>query len=387
MKPILPLLACVAMAIPAAAQPPGGPPPPPHVQVLEVQPATQPVNYEFNGVIEASRTVEIRSRVPGFILSREFEEGAMVKEGDVLFTIEPESFEADVEVAAARVEQAQSRLKLAQQEVKRLESVKEPGAIARSDLDTRLAEQTNAAAALRLAEAEYAKAKLELGYTKVTAPMTGYVGKSLKENGSYVDAGQNSLLVMLWKVDPIYVSFSMSEREFLEWRGLVESGALVASGEQMVEITLLNGTVYPERGALDFQSAVINEFTGSVELRATLSNADMDLKPGQFVKASIVGWARPNSIAVPQRAVSQSPQGAFVYVVDAENKAQMRHIVPGGWNGTSWIVEKGLAAGDKVVVEGLVKVQPGIEVVPSPWNPDASAAEAQSADAPAEQSK
>jgi membrane fusion protein (multidrug efflux system) len=241
-------------------------------------------------------------------------------------------------------------------------------------VDRRLAEQTNANAALKLAQAQLSKAQLELGYTKVKAPINGYMGKALKEIGSYVDAGQNSLLVMMWQVDPIYVSFSMSEREYLAWRGQIERGEIVANGTPYIEVTLLNGDVYPEQGELNFESAVINELTGSVEMRATFSNANAALKPGQFVKARIVGWQRPNSIAVPKRSVSQSPQGASVFVVDAENKAQLRMITPGAWSGNQWIVEQGLAPGDKVIVEGLVKVQPGIQVVPSPWDPNAPAA-------------
>lgn len=369
----------------ALAQPPGAaPPPPPPVQVVEVQPAQVPVVFEYNAIVAASKTVEIRSRVQGFIESRDFEEGALVKEGDSLFTIDAENFQADVDVANARVDQAEASLRLAQQEVRRLQSVKEPGAIAKSDVDRRVAEEANANAAVKLAQAELAKAQLELGYTQVKAPINGYMGKALKEIGSYVDAGQNSLLVMMWQVDPIYVGFSMSEREYLQWRGQIERGELVANGTPFIEVTLLNGDVYGAQGELNFESAVVNELTGSVEMRATFPNPDAALKPGQFVKARIVGWQRPNAIEVPQRAISQSPQGATVFVVDAENKAQLRMITPGDWTGSSWVVQKGLQAGDKVIVEGLMKVRPGVQVVPSPWDPNAPPAESEAGAAPAD---
>ncbi|MFM1920040.1 MAG: hypothetical protein RLZZ303_1674, partial [Candidatus Hydrogenedentota bacterium] len=206
------------------AQPPGGDPPPPSVGVVTVEAQTLPVNFDYIGVTEASKTVEVRSRVRGFIESRDFDEGAFVKADDRLFTIDPRSFRADLDIALAQVEQAEARLNLAEQEVRRLRSVTEPGAIAQSDLDQRVAEQSNAAAALRLARAQHAKAELELSYTTVQSPLTGYVGKALKEIGSFVDESQNSLLAMVWQVDPIYVSFQISEREYLDFKTRTERG-------------------------------------------------------------------------------------------------------------------------------------------------------------------
>ena len=202
----------------------------------------------------------------------------------------------------------------------------------------------------------------------MTSPLDGYIGKSLKEIGSFVDEGQNSLLAMVWQVDPIYVSFQVSEREYLALQTQSEAGDLrLDDGEAPhVAVTLLNGTMLPQRGELDFESAVVDIQTGTVEMRAVLDNPDSEIKPGQFVSATLRGWIRPNVLSVPQRAVSQSPQGAYLYVVDDEDKAEFRIVRPGPWSGDDWIIEEGLEPGERVIVEGLVKVQPGIDVVPQP---------------------
>lgn len=365
-------LVCAAIVPVAVAQPPADAPPP-EVGVIAVTTQNLPVQFEYIGVTEASKTVEARSRIRGFVESRDFKDGAIVARGEVLFTIDPRPFQADLEIAAAQVAQAEARLHLANQEVARLQSVTEPAAIAQSDLDTRIAEQSNAAASLRLAKAQLAKAELELSYTKVGSPLDGFVGKALKDIGSLVDDGQNSLLAMVWQVDPMYVSFQVTEREFLKLRTESESGGLMLEDAQppYVAVTLLNDTTLDQRGTIDFESAVVDVLTGSVEMRAVLDNPNAEIKPGQFVRVALVGWSRPNVIAVPQRAVGLSPQGAYVYVVGEGNVAEFRNIETGSWSGDQWIVQKGLNPGDRVVVEGLIKVQPGIEVVPHALETDA----------------
>ncbi len=361
------MLATLGLSQAGVAQPPHNAPPP-EVAVISIAPATVPVAFSFVGVTEASKIVEVRSRIQGFLETRDFEEGAWVEEGTLLFTVDARPFEADQQIAVAQVEQAEARVHLAEQDVKRLRSVTVPGAIAESDLDKQVAELTNANAMLRLAKAQLAKAELEVSYTKVTAPLTGFIDKAEKEIGSLVDAGQNSLLTRMRQVDPIYVSFSISEREYLAMRKAEASGELIfenGSGPYL-EITLLDGKDYALQGQLNFESSQVDINTGTVELRGEFKNPQQALKPGQFVKAHIRGWIRPNTITVPQRAVSQSPQGAYVYVVGEDNKAEMRIVTPGQWVGDDWIVESGLQAGEKVVVEGLTMVQPGIVVVPVP---------------------
>jgi membrane fusion protein (multidrug efflux system) len=327
-----------------------------------------PVSFDFVGVTEASKVVEVRARVQGFLDSRDFEEGTLVEAGKQLYKIDPRPFEADLEIAKARVIQAETRVKLAEKERARLKSVSVPGAIAQSDLDKQLAEQSDAGAALSLAKAQQAKAELELGYTVIEAPLTGYVGKTLKEIGSLVDQAQNGLLTVMHQVDPIYVSYQMTERDYLRWRSLEADGSYTVKGggTPYLEITLLDGSTYPLQGTLDFEGTTVNTGMGSLELRATFDNPERKLKPGQFVRAHMRGYVRPNTIAIPQRAVSESPQGSYVYVLKEDNTAELRIIEPGSWSGADWIIESGISAGEKVIVDGVTKVQPGTAVTPAP---------------------
>lgn len=363
------VLAAFAGQLALAAQgPPSGPPPPPEVSVVTVAPRLVPVTFSFSGVTAASKTVEIRARVRGYLETRDFEEGGLVQKGARLFTIDPRTFKADKEVAAARVEQAEARRKLADQEVKRLESVTLPGAVAATDVDAKTAELAEASASLRLAQAELAKAELELGFTKIDAPLTGLIGKAVKEIGSLVDVGENSLLAVMHQVEPIYVSLRVAERDYLAWRNEQESGALVKVDDQepYMEITLNDLSTYEKKGTINYLSPDLSIETGSYEIRAEFENPDIKLRPGQFIKGHIKGWARPNSITVPQRAVNQSPQGPFVFVVGDDRVVQRRPVELGQWAGDDWIITSGLNDGDRVIVEGLTKVRPGDKVNAQP---------------------
>lgn len=368
-KQYVPLLIAVlcAASSPAQGGPGMAPPPPPEVSFIEVQPQTVPLSFSFVGVTAASKVVEVRARVRGFIDSRDFTEGAFVEAGAPLYQIDPQPYEADRQVALAQVEQAESRLKLADQELKRLGAVEVPGAVAGTDIDRQQAERASAAASLRLAKANLAKAELELSYTKVTAPLAGYIGKAQKELGALVDEGQNSLLATVQQVDPIYVSVNVSERDFLAWRAAEAAGTQgLEGGAPYMELTFEDGTVLPAHGKINFEAAALDVSTGSVEIRAEFENADRKVKPGQFVKAALRGWQRSNALTVPQRAVGQAPQGTYVYTIDAENKAEMRMVTPGPWTGDDWIIEEGLSAGDHVIVDGIIKVRPGSVVNPAP---------------------
>jgi len=363
----VPALTCLLLiaSTPLFAQgAPGMKMPPPQVALATATIKTVPVSFEYVGMTEASKTVEIRARVQGFLESREFLDGAWLKEGTRLFTIDARPFKADREIAAAQVAQAQARLDLAEQELKRVRSVRTPGAVAATDVDQRTSEVANAAAALRLAKAELEKANLNLEYTTVTAPLTGYIGKAQKEIGSYVDA-QNSLLATIQQVDPLYVSFKVSESDFLTWKRQIRDGQLVLVKDVKalnVKITLQDGTSFENVGTLDFENTNVDLQTGTVELRATFKNEERLLKPGQFVKVQLVGWEQPNVLTIPQRAVSVSPQGSSVYIVGSDKKAETKTIKTGALTGQEIIVTEGLKEGDQVVVEGLTKLRPGIEV-------------------------
>ncbi len=378
--PLLLLAALLASCF-AGAQGPPGAMPPPQVTLAPVETKTVPLAYEYIGMTEASKIVEIRARIQGFIETRDFEEGALIEEGTRLFSIDPRSFKADREIAAAQVEQAEARQRLAEQEIKRLRAVRDPGAVAATDLDQKIADEATAAATLRLAKAQLAKAELELSYTIVKAPLTGLIGKAQKEIGSLVDSGQNSLLATMRQVDPLYASFIVSETDFLAWRNDEQKGTILLEDglkEPYLEMKFPDGTVYPKRGRINFEDTAVKTQTGTIEFRGIFENPEHTLKPGQYVKIRIRGWQRPNTLTIPQRAVEQSPQGAFVYVLAEGNKAERRPVKVGTWAEKDWIVLDGLKEGERVIVEGLTRVRPGMtvstEAPPGPQDPAASPA-------------
>ncbi|NLN92929.1 MAG: efflux RND transporter periplasmic adaptor subunit [Candidatus Hydrogenedens sp.] len=358
-------LAGVLLSSAVFAQGPPGMGRKPVVTVATVESKTVAVQYEYVGLTAPSKTVEVRARIQGFLDSRDYQEGDYIKKGTRLFTIEDSNFLADREVAAAQVEQAEARHLLSEQELNRLQSITQPGAIAQRDLDQKISEHQSATAALRLARAQLAKAELQLSYTKVDAPLTGYVGKTLKEPGSLVDASQNSLLTIMQQVDPLYVTFKVTESDFVSWRHEELDGRLRrVDGENKmgVEITLLDGRSFTSQGILDFEDINLDTKTGTVELRATFDNKELQLKPGQFVKVLLNGWERPDSIVVPQRSVGLSPQGTYVYTLNEDNTVESTPVTTGMWSGSDWVILDGVKVGDRVIVEGRTKVRPGIEV-------------------------
>ncbi len=365
----------------AAAQGPGGPGasmPPPEVTVVLVETKSMPMAYEYLGVAEPSKTIDIRARVQGFVETRDFEEGSLIEQGAQLYAIDAAPFRADRDIARARVHEAESRRRLAEQELQRVKSVCEPGAVAAGDIDKKEAERASAAAALELAQAQLAKAELELGYTIVKAPLSGVVGKSLKEVGSLVDGNQNSLLTTLKQVDPLYVTFHMQESDYLLWRNSVDSHEIVLEEglqEPYLELVLVDGSIYDQKGRIDFEDSSVDRRKGSVEMRGVFENPGHTLKPGQFLKVRVKGWRRPNVPVIPQRAVGQAGDGSYVYVVGPEDKVEQRTITIGPWSDSECGVVEGLQSGERVVVEGLTKLRPGIRVVPKePSAPPAATA-------------
>ncbi|HMN40233.1 MAG TPA: efflux RND transporter periplasmic adaptor subunit [Phycisphaerales bacterium] len=372
-----PMLALAIAAGGCRKDAPAGAPPPPapaNVLIRTVRPSTVPVKYEFVGQTEASKTVEIRARVQGVLLKRNFEEGSLVEKGQVLYEIDPRTYEAELEVAKASAERARVQLANADRQVARLAELARQQAASQKELDDWETNQEQARADLRLSEARVALAELSLGYTKVMSPLNGKVGRTDKDVGALVDDGANSLLTTVFQVDPMYVVFSIPEREWLGWKHDVETGQIQLVGSTTrVEIILLDGTVYPTDGRMDFFDATVNPQTGTATARGVFENRTLPpkpgarapeeaLKPGQFVRVRVLGWERPNALTVPQRAIIQTPTGPQVLVVGEDNKATIRPIATGSWYGTEWVVTGGLRAGDRVIVEGRAKAVPGAPV-------------------------
>jgi membrane fusion protein (multidrug efflux system) len=350
------------------------PPPAPDVYVRTVAASAAPVVYEYVGQTQASKTVEVRARVSGFIARRNFEEGGLVDEGTLLYKIDDRSFRADLQMAQAQLERGRVRLANAQRQLARIGELNKQGAASPKELDDWQTEEAQAAADVRLADAQVAQAQLNLSYTDVLSPLRGRAGLTLKNEGAYVDTGSNSLLTTVWQVDPIYVLFSIPEREWLQWKEDLASGAVRLTGaETRLQLVLLDGTTFPTEGKLDFFDATVNPQTGTATARGVFANptlpqregqraAEEALKVGQFVRVRILGWERPSVLTVPQRAVIQTPTGSQVFVVGEDGKSAIRPVKTGSWVGDDWIITQGLKAGDRVIVEGFAKTPPGTPV-------------------------
>lgn len=347
--------------------PPGGGFPPAQVTVMTVEPRTVAVPYEFNGRMEGSREVEVRARVAGILLQRQYEEGRPVKKGQTLFVIDPAPYRAEVQAAEAELAEEQAQVSRTEREVARLEPLLAERAASRKDYDNAVSDAEQARATLLSAKARLDQTRLDLSYTRVTAPISGLSSRAERSEGSLVGPGEASLLTHISQVQPIWVRFSAADQTLLALRTAIAEKRVVspATNELEVDLVLPDGTIHAERGRVNFSDSMVDTATGSVELRAELPNAGGRLIPGQFVRVRLLGIERPQAILVPQRSVQQGQQGKFVFVVGADSKAEARNVEVGDWLGQDWVIESGLAAGDRVIVDGTVKVQPGgqVEVV------------------------
>lgn len=342
--------------------------PPAAVTTLVAQPRTLPVSYEYVGQTAGSKEVEVRARVTGILEKRLFAEGAPVKAGQPLFLIDPKPLEAQAAAADAEVARARAQLTQAEREVERLKPLAERRAIGQREADDAISNAELARATLKAAQARLAEVNLSLGYTRVSAPITGLSSRANKSEGSLVNANE-TLLTTIAQVDPIWVPFNVSENDRLELERAVAAGRLVLPRDSAYDVTvrLSDGSEFPRKGRINFSDTRVNPATGTYEMRAEIANADGALKPGQFVRVVLKGATRTNAIAVPQVAVQDGPQGKFVYVTgkDKEGKdiAVVRPITLGDWvevdGANLWIVESGIKAGDTVIVDGIAKLQPG----------------------------
>lgn len=346
-----------------------GPPPPPAlpVAVQSVSPQTVPLAPKFLAQTEASQTVEIRARVNGYLLERAFKEGQHVEKGQLLFRIDPAPFETELAMARAQLAGAEARLARAESQVKRFAALLAKGSATTGEAEEWQKEYGTAKADVDLANARIAQAELDLGYTTISSPVAGFIGRAAKDVGSYIQQGAESLLATVQQIDPIYARYSVSEQELLEWQRRRASGEIrVPSIEHLdLEITLSDGRAYPHRGRVNYLDVQVDPSTGTSVVRGVFPNPDRTLLPGQFVHVTVHGIERVDVITVPQKAVQQNPTGSYVYVVTEQNKLENRPVTLGEWVNDRWIVEKGLAPGERVVVNKLTSLRPGMEVVPS----------------------
>ncbi|MDH4186309.1 MAG: efflux RND transporter periplasmic adaptor subunit [Nitrospira sp.] len=341
----------------------------PQVEVMTVVRQTVPDEPEFIGQAEASRPVEIRSQVTGLIKAVLYHEGREVKEGDRLYQIDPVPFQAAAASAKAKIAQAEARVIQARQNLARVKPLLAEQAVSQKDVDDGIAEDLGAKAALEGAKADLIKIQFDLDNTLITAPISGQIERSHYYEGRLVSA-QTDLLTVVHRVDPMYVVINLPESFILKRRRDIESKKIQHPGVYKLRgvLTLLDETVYPYEGVLDLLEPSLRMETGSRQARITFPNPKRILLPGQFVKVKIIGDAKTDAILIPQRAVLQGPQGPFVYVVNQDEKIEIRDVAASDWKGDQWFIEKGLLQGDRVVVNGLMKIGPGAPVKAVPWN-------------------
>lgn len=333
------------------------------VTVQEITPQMVNVDMEYTGQISGVRDAEVRARVTGILLHRNYVEGAVVKAGQSLFTIDPAPYEAALAKADADMASAEARHAQTVRDVARLKPLSEAKAISQKDYDDAASAEQISAADVKSAAARVTDARLNLSYTRVAAPISGVTGRIQVTEGALI-SGPDILLTTITQTSPIYAIASVSDNDQLRLNHDVEAGQLQLpkDGRFDVSVKLADGTAYPHSGKVNFSDIRLNPATGTSEVRAELANPDGVLRPGQFVRVKLSGSKRLNALLVPQRAVLEGPQGKFVYVVDSNSKAETRPVEVGDWSGEQWVINKGLQAGDKVIVDGVVKIGPGAPV-------------------------
>lgn len=350
------------------------PPPPraaaPEVTAITVTQKDAPVAFEFVAQTQSSREVEIRARVEGFLDKRLYTEGQLVRAGQTLFQMDRKPFEAALQSARGQLEQHQARLAVAKQNLARVRPLAEQNAVSKKDLDDAIGNEQQARAAVFAAEGEVRAAKLNLGYTTISSPLTGLSSYARKQEGSYVIPGDTGLLTYVSQIDPMWVNFSMSENELLKYRTETSSGMLKfpPNNEFDVQVILADGTVFPNYGRINFVDPSFSKETGTFLVRTVIDNPEGKLRPGQFVRARVLGATRPKAILIPQRAVLQGAKSHYVWVIDKEGKARERAVEVGEWHGDNWFITKGLLSGERVVVDGAMRVASGapLKIVDKP---------------------
>jgi membrane fusion protein (multidrug efflux system) len=367
---VLPLILMLPACGPSNGQekggkggPMGGGMPPSEVAVMTAAVQSIPVTFEYVGQTAGSREVEVRARVTGILLSRNFKEGDRVKQGQSLFTIDPKPFQAALARAVADVAAAEARYDQAKRNAARLKPLYAEKAVSQKENDDAVSAEAIGAADVAAARARLTEARLNVEYTKVEAPVSGISTRAIPSEGTLI-SGPSVLLTSVVQVDPIWVNFGIPDNERARLQKEVEAGRLTLpkNGSVEVALRLADGSMYPHTGRLNFSDVRISAATGTQEARAELPNKEGILRPGQFVRVVLRGATRPNAVTVPQRAVLEGPQGKFVYVVDEKSTASPRPVEVGDWAGENWIITSGLKGGEQVIVDGVMKIGPGAPV-------------------------
>lgn len=340
------------------------------VSFVTVEAETLPITNELPGRIAPTRIAEVRPRVSGILIERVFQQGSLVKEGDILYRIDPAPFRVRVDSAKATLRRAEATLMQAQQAAERQTKLRERAVASDQQYDNAVAALAQADADVAGARAGLAAAELDLQYSEVRAPISGRIGRALITEGALVSATGIDNLATIQQLDPVYADFTQSANELQALRRAAKSGAIEGADENQatVKLKLDDGTEYAHRGRLLFSEAAVDVATGQIILRGEFSNPDGDLLPGMYVRVEIVQGATRDAIAVPQQAVQRDPSGqALVYVIGADDNAELRQVTAGRVIDTRWVIDHGLAAGERVVVEGFQTLRPDASVNGQEW--------------------
>ncbi len=353
-----------------SARKPAGPPPTPEVGVITVQPQSVVLTRELPGRTSAYRVAEVRARVNGIVQKRLFTEGSDVKAGQPLFKIDSAPYQATLESAQAQLARAEATAASTKSLAERYTKLIETNAVSRQEYDDAIARQKSAAAEVAAARAAIKSARINVNYTTVDAPIAGRIGRSAVTEGAYVQQSAATLLATVQQLDPLYVDLTWSSGDLMRLRRALESGQLqTVEGKAKVTVILEDGREYPEVGTLQFADASVDETTGSVALRAVVPNPKAELLPGMFVRARIAEGTKPAALLVPQRAVQRDQGGQpFVLLVDKSGKVERRELETDRVIDDAWLVTKGLAGGEQIVINGLQKARPGATVKAVPAN-------------------
>ncbi len=336
------------------------------VEAVRVSPENIPLSFEYAARAQGSKETEVRARVGGILLKRNYTEGSRVEEGTVLFQIDPEPFKVTLNQAKAKLAQTKAQLQAAESQWKRIEKLFVQKVVSEKSRDDAKANLDALRASAQLAQAEVDSAQLNLDYTTVKAPISGVTSLEAQSEGSLIAV--NGLLTNITQLDPIYVIFSATENEIASLTDMVDRGLVLTPNSKKdirAKLKLGNDSFYPEEGEINFITPNIDESTGTVKLRAVFPNAEGRLRPGQFLRLVMEGLVRKDALVLPQSAVMQNPSGSYVYRVDKEGKVESVMVKTGlSTPNGDWIIDEGLKPGDVVLTSGLLKLRPGMPVNP-----------------------
>ena len=355
------------------------------VTVMPVERKNAPVTAVYVAQTQSSQAVNIQARVSGFLDKRVYTEGSVVKSGQVLFQMDQKPFQAQVDAQAAALQRNQAALEVAKSNLARTKPLAQANALSQKDLDNAQGQYEQSAAAVEQSKAQLEEAKLNLSYTTIRSPVDGVSSYAAVADGTYLNP-QNAQLTTVSVLTPMWVNFSVSENEMERIRNEVKAGLLKLpdGGRFVVEVEMVDGSLFPHTGKITFADPSYNSATGTFLLRATVANPSGLLRPNQYVRIRLTGAIRPDATILPQRAVQQSAKGHFVWIVTKDNKAALRPVTVGEWKGDGWFISEGLEPGEQVVVDGGIRLSDGAAVKPTAYVPPKAAAPSTSSNAPVE---